>query len=755
MTLSRDNGAGLAFARFVVHHPRAIVVFFGLLTLVSAMQLRGLRLETDVRHLLHHDHPAVLEDAHISERFPLEGMIFVSVMPHHPDPEAGAPSIPMLLFANRLMLEIAREPCLRSARHLGLATLVPAASSGFEIDMNDLRHSELLTGMLISHDGRSVGMYFALSDQTPVREVIPELRTLVARHTEGTAYRGLVTGAPIVETSLTEHILRELAGTMPLVMVIVAVLLWFFLGSVRVTLVALTGALVSVILTAALMVAWDTPIYLPTTILPVILIAFGVCDEIHMVHAYRRLRAANPEEAAEEVMAKTIRNLFLPVTITSATTALAFFSFALGEIHALRVFGILAGLGIFITMFVSLMCAPAAWLLFGVGPARDDASRLLKRIIAALPHLPRRWLLPGLALIAVVLVWAGGVGVQDSWKGNFAPDSQIAEEHRLVNDHFGGTHRLTVQLEHAEQGAFSDTGHLSRLASLERTMAGREEVGATLTASAVIAEMEYLAGRNRRIPAHSDEIIAAFESLQSDSGRFLRQITLSEDRRAAAMHLFLNHADYQRIGRVMTLVRQRAGELWAESPVHLRFGGDAAISHALVEEIVAHQIWSLSTAIVLVLLIARLLFRTWARALVTTIPAIVTVVLVAVPMALLDIPLGIATSMIGAVVVGVGCDYALHFMTRFLEATGPREQRIRTAIEERGPAILINAIVVGCGVLALMVSPSPAVRHLGWLTGLALIGASMLTLRLLPMLLARPNPPDRGPVQARNEDEFL
>jgi predicted RND superfamily exporter protein len=85
-------------------------------------------------------------------------------------------------------------------------------------------------------------------------------------------------------------------------------------------------------------------------------------------------------------------------------------------------------------------------------------------------------------------------------------------------------------------------------------------------------------------------------------------------------------------------------------------------------------------------------------------------------MGLLNIPLSTTTALISSIAVGVGIDYAVHFMERFrvaAKSTGDVLATVADAMHHSGRAIMFNAVVVIAGFLVLLRSAFPPNRALG------------------------------------------
>jgi uncharacterized protein len=99
------------------------------------------------------------------------------------------------------------------------------------------------------------------------------------------------------------------------------------------------------------------------------------------------------------------------------------------------------------------------------------------------------------------------------------------------------------------------------------------------------------------------------------------------------------------------------------------------------------------------------------------------------------VPLGVATSMFCAIALGIGIDYAIHFLDRLGDRRGPAA--VEEAAAEVGPAIVTDAAAIAFGFGLLTLSQVPANARLGGLVAFALLASCVLTLAGLGALLAR------------------
>ena len=496
--------------RYSIRHPRRVVAAAVLITLAIAPGSMRLQLRTDGHALVPTNAPEVLYDRSIRDEFQTEDQIVVLICSDHPEGVFNPHTIELIEeLTNRFcQVEDVREVDLFSlaterSDRLKPGTLRirrffdPLPSTQQELDQlrDDLREIELYTGTLISYDGQATSIFVGVPPGTDRVQLHRTLQDIVA--SLGPIPDEIhVIGAPVAEALLGTHILEDLgvprallgervagsgdadAWRMPrslhefrvfiarhvgLVPIAIAVMMVVFLISFR----SFTAAMLPLMEVGACLVivfglmGWfGVPIYLTIAVLPVILTAIGVADEIHIFSRYAQLLRDRPTDDYLAVLRTTMSEMSAPVVKTSVTTAVGFCSFALSPLGPVRAFGVFTSVGIIVCMLWSLTVVPA--LLAMVSPRRFVRPPPTGRPQGHRPFfarlgpavIRRRYAVLGLVLVVVLAAPLGiaRVVVQDSWIDGFAPDSEFYQTTQFFNDQFLGTHVLLVCV---------DTGHYS------------------------------------------------------------------------------------------------------------------------------------------------------------------------------------------------------------------------------------------------------------------------------------------------------
>ncbi|MCX6555694.1 MAG: MMPL family transporter [Candidatus Aminicenantes bacterium] len=146
---------------------------------------------------------------------------------------------------------------------------------------------------------------------------------------------------------------------------------------------------------------------------------------------------------------------------------------------------------------------------------------------------------------------------------------------------------------------------------------------------------------------------------------------------------------------------------------------------------------------VLTLVLMTLMRRSLTLGLISTLPVIFTSVVMFGVLALIGVPLDYATMMIGGVSIGVGIDYAIHFIHGYIgerDAGHSADEAIRRAFLDKGKAILTNAVSVMAGFAVLLLSSLVPLRNFAWAMVCSMFLAALAALTQLPAALLVFNP---------------
>jgi len=226
---------------------------------------------------------------------------------------------------NVISLAVERGDRVRTGTLIFRYFLEPMPRTPVELERlrSDLRAIELYTGILVSYDESATSILVGVPpgmDRTGLYQI---LQSIVASHPESQD-RIDVIGAPVAEALLGTHILEDLGvpafvlgrqsasrhdvpwsfpsnthklrvsvarfiGLVPIALAVMAGVFWVAFRSVTAATLPLMEVGACLVFVFSLMGWVDVPVYLTIAVLPVILTAIGVADEIHIFSRYQEL----------------------------------------------------------------------------------------------------------------------------------------------------------------------------------------------------------------------------------------------------------------------------------------------------------------------------------------------------------------------------------------------------------------------------------------------------------------------------------
>jgi predicted RND superfamily exporter protein len=743
----------LALARFALRRPWPVLALLAAGTLVAAAGLPRLELRTDGAAIYPQGSPVVertLADRALFEE--PEQVILLATS------RSGGPLLESpqgFRFLVRAQKELQKLPGVPPLGVRSLASLVeppkpgplsihtfletvPDEPAAFAALVRRIREVPLASGLLLAPDGRTAALYVFVAPGTVRQELIADLERWAA--TRGGPFRLRITGPVAAEAELGEEVLRDLARLVPVMVAVVALLLWLSLRTPGGVLMPLAEVLATLVCTLGLMGWAGVPVTLVTTILPVLLMALSITDEIHLLERLQHRLAGIPPEApprqrllqaAEGAYADLVR----PLVLTSLTTMAGFLSFLTSSMAPLRHLGLFAGLGLLLAMTLTFTLVPA--LLAVLPPAwserraesREHGLSALERLLA---RRGRAAALAGALLLAAAVPGVFLLRVQDSWIANFDPRSALVTAERDFNRAFWGSYRFDVVLE-GERSLFHTPRGVARLEEVDRLAREAPHVGGVLSPLQLFEAGADAYGHPLPVsalpPQEVERIGALIEilTLRVDLRHYL-----TPDAGMARARLFVRDADYEKGEELRAWLEDRI-------PGRYHLSGDVPTGLEVVGSIVGNQLRSIGWTAAQIGLLLLVAVRRPRLAAALLFPVLAAALLLFAALGYLGVPLGIATSMFAALTLGAGVDFALHYAHAYRRERAGRThpEAVLATLRSAGRGLLWNALVLAFGFSVLAVSTIRPNASLGLLLAAAMVVSYGATVVFLPELLRR------------------
>ena len=659
-------------------------------------------------------------------------------------------------------------------------------------EMKSLRRrvleNDLFRNSFFSEDGRRTGIFVELAmDEDDSENLYSTYIALKRIFEENPGIdKHYIAGFPIVAATLRKVIDQDTQRFFPFVALLAVFFLWLTFRRPSGIAVPMLVVGFSILFTLAIMVVFEVPLNTITSALPVFLISIGVADGIHMFSEYRENRIEGlPREKAVCLM---LDKLALPVTMTSITTAVGFLSLTVSDIVPIFTFGIFVAVGTLLAMLLSLIFIPALLMVLpekvsvsqeGFGKDENLSSgvhqvNFMDRLIQKSLEVMTSWvllnaravLLAALAICSISIYGLSQVKVESSLESYFQADAPLVIANRAMEKMSGSRTINIVITKTGEKEPWKNPDNLKVVEEFQEFLANEPRVKRTLSLVDLIKRISYAFNENRkefnRLPNGFEflESEVIFEENGQTEKRTVKREISGRDLIAQYLVLYENSggdvlsdvvdSEYLNLNLAVTISSNSTTEeeklLQSIEDYAVRqfpqgfsmtSSGMVPINVATSNEVVTSQIRSLSGSILAVFLMLALIFRSVNRGLMGMIPLVFTVLFNFGVMGFFDVHLDIGTALVSSIVIGIGVDYSIHYLSRMFHELGDGTElhdAISNTVRRSGKAITSNAVTVGFGFLALSVSEFLPLVTLSWMILLTLNISALATMILIPAL---------------------
>ena len=791
-------------------------------TVLAWLQLDKLRFESDAEAMIPPDDPVLHYNDLVENRFGIRDLIVIGVLNNNPA-ENGVFNPRTLGIVKDLSEQIALLPGIKAVRDEDVASVatmdnITGTADGMAVDpfMEDvpdtpeslsalkknLFGNPMYVNWLVSQDSTGLLIMAKMEESGGTLEgvarriaVYTAIEQMVrAKRDAGAPEEFYIAGRGAVEVMFSDYGRADMQTFMPLVILVVLGALYCTYRSLRGVLLPLVVVVGSVIWTLGLMATLEAPMYFISSMMPVVLMAIGVADGIHILSRYYDELLEHPEIASPEAVVAAMHEMWQPVVFTSLTTAAGFLSFLAAPMPPIRQFGLFTAFGVLAAMVFSLTLFPAVLSMLPAKASRGLvrqmrrsgdlaaagwAARTLAVLGRGVARHPRLVWLPTVGIVGLCLVGSRYIPVESSAVAIFHTDSPVRIADKVLGETFQGTTPVYVAIEGHDPDRLKDPELLAKLDRMQAEVEQDPVVGGSVSIAEYVKRMNRIMNEDRPemevVPTDRD-LVAQYLLLYSFSGdpddfdevvdydyqhanvAFYLRSDSTEDvlrvvqrvqgfaeeqfgRAGSAENGDLTRRDplFLRLGRWLVNIEPTVANWETQSGFRIGFAGNGYFVNRMSELIVSSQAASLVTSLGAVFVLTALMFRSVTAGLINVIPISIVIIFSFGLLGLLQSPLEIGKSLTASMVIGVGIDYTIHFLNKYRlkvreGLTDPEAITLATMVTS-GKAIFFNAIVVIGGFLVFLTSNFLPNYYLGAMMALNMGACLVASMTVLPAIL--------------------
>ncbi|HDY7523377.1 TPA: MMPL family transporter [Vibrio vulnificus] len=610
----------------------------------------------------------------------------------------------------------------------------------------------LLVNALVSEKGDvaviNITMQMPGVDETAeVNEVVAYVEQMLshyrAQYPDVTIYKAGIIAMNHSFAMAAQNDSATLVPTMLLVILVFLTLMLRSFLSVLATLVVIIGAIVATLG----IVGWAGMfLHVASVNVPTLIMTLAVADCVHVIASMRHfMRQGMPKAQA---IHRSVTLNFVPIIITSVTTAIGFLMMNMSDSPVLRDFGNLSALGVMIACVLSVSLLPALLNLlpvrFSAKQKGQSSSSDFMDKLADLVVQRRNVLLP----LSIVVI-AGGAAlipynkVNDESVKYFDTSSEFRQAADFMEQRISGMTTMSIAIKTHQSQGIASPEFLAVLGEFTHWLREQPETDHVASLSDIYKRLnKNMHGDDNAyyaLPAER-ELAAQYLLLYEMSLPFGLDLNnqVNVDKSSVKLQLTVKN-----LGSVELVALEERIYQWfaSHAPQYQVVASSPSLMFAHIGE--TNMASMLSTLpITLILISALMIFalRSWRLGMISLVPNIAPAVIGFGLWALISGEINLGLSVVVTLTLGIVVDDAVHFLAKYQHARKAgqnAEQAVRYAFHTVGRALWITTVVLVAGFSVLAMSQFRLNSDMGQLSAIVIFVALVIDFVLLPSLLMR------------------
>lgn len=476
------------------------------------------------------------------------------------------------------------------------------------------------------------------------------------------------------------------------------------------------------------------------TSMPIVLLTIANADGVHVLTKYfKKMRLVQDVRKALTI---TMDSLLLPIFLTSITTISAFMAMVFAPLQQMIGYGIGMSVGIAWAWILSSMFLPAMislkkWNLDSRAMRKAGLfERVIDKIGGNVMRHPKVILSTGLLIVGVAAYGVTLLNIEVNIMTFFKKGTDIRNSMEFLDDEMTGTMDMQFRIE----GDIKSPETLMDMEMIQDFLHKHPEVATSISIADVIKLMHKTVMDGDPaydvIPDTRAKVNNLFTlySMAGDPDDF--ESLVDYDYETGLVTALMRNVSTQEIARFVNETDAFIEEN-ISNKLSITTTGMLVVFRDMTDLIVHSSFISIFASIVLIGVIAGIFFKRILWGIVAITPLASAVILNFGLMGLVGIDFSHVTAILSSVIIGVGVDFAIHYISQFKRISKQSKDSNKITnmvIDDVGYPILLNA---GSNMSfgALLFSAFIPIQQIGGLMVLAMLATSVGTLTLMASLI--------------------
>ena len=571
-----------------------------------------------------------------------------------------------------------------------------------------------------------------------------------------------LSGIPMIADDLISFVKKDITVFGSGVFIFIIITLWFIFRDIRWVIFPLLSCLLSIAIMVGMLgyLNWKVTVISSNFISLMLILTMEI--NIHYVERYKQLQAEFPKKKENYLAYLTTTKIFTPILYAVLTTALAFLSLIFCDIKPVIDFGWMMTLGLFISLFVSMILLPYLIIKFKpkATPIHQSKESKLAEIFSSIA-LNQRFLVLAFSTIILILSIYGltKLKVENSFINYFDKKTEIYQGMKLIDEKLGGTTPLEIILKFKDSDSKSNKNdddffqdfdsneykdsywftnfRVNNIVNVHQYLETLPEIGKVLSFYSVLQLGEKINDNKKLGPL---EMAILYSKLPDDIKKSIvtPYVSIENNEARISLRIIDSNPNLNR-KELLIKIQKDLEEKLKLNKDEFKITGILVIFNNLLQSLFDSQIKTLGITFAGIFILLLILFKSLSWSIVAAIPNFTAALFILGSLGLFNIPLDMMTITIASISVGIAIDNSIHYIYRFREEfkiNKNYKKTIEICHKSVGKAIVNASLTIVFGFSILIFSNFIPSIYFGIFTGLAMLTAMTLVLTLMPQLIA-------------------
>ena len=614
---------------------------------------------------------------------------------------------------------------------------------------------DLLLNRILSSDGKTTMIVGRLTPKAgnifgALKQVAKVVQGYVDEEVKTTGYEFHLAGGPVLNTTFSTLGKYDITTFTPIILVIAMVLLWLIFRRPSGMLLSIAVVVFTFIIVLAVQVLLGFKINNFTANMPVFIIAIGIADAMHLYWIYLIGRRKGLDN--HEAIHYSVEKNFLPIFLTSLTTAVGFASLSISEIVPIKTLGLATANAALLAFIITILFVPAALAI--VNPKiKEKEIRKVEEKPSHFASLYADFIIKHdiKIIIATILVFSAiGIGlskvrIDSNTVRYFREDVAFRQTVNFIEAKLTGPMTYEIIVDSKEKDGIKSPEFMKTIESFSNEFRNKyTDIRHTSSLVDVVKKFNEVMADKKEIP-NDKNLIAQYLLLYSLSLPQGMEINDKMDvdeqflRLSASVNIVDTSLDLEMI--------EWAEKWWEKTPYSASINGQTVMFAHMQHDVTDTLLESIILAISVVSIMMFFIFRNFRMVPLFIIPNILPIILVVGVMSWLGMTIDIGVAISGAIIIGVAVDDTIHFLVKYREARRKNynfKDSLTYIMQYAGSAIIFTTIILSISFTIFSFSQFIPNVNFGIVTAIALIIAVIVDLVMLPAILSRYDGKDKS-----------